>query len=87
MLKLIPPVLAALKAGQELKDPAKWKQTQNVVNACAVIITAVVAVIRYQVPDLPVTDAQIIEMASIAAAVLALINSYITTATSKKIGL
>lgn len=87
MLKLIPPILSALKAGQEIKDPASWKKGQNLINALAVIITSVVAIIRYQVPDLPVTDAQIIEMASIAAGILALINGYITTATTTKIGL
>lgn len=86
MLRTIPAVLAALKAGQELRDPAKWKQGQNLLNACALVITGIVAVLRWQMPDFPISDAQIVELASIAAAVLAFLNGYLTTASTKKIG-
>jgi hypothetical protein len=86
MLKLIGPILAALKAGQELKNPVAWKKGQNLLNSCALVITGIVAFLRWQYPNLPVTDEQILEMASIAAAILALLNRYITTASTKKIG-
>lgn len=86
MLRLIGPLLAALRAGQEIGDPAAWKKGQNLINACAAIITALVAIIRYNWPEVMVSDEQILEWAGIAAAVLASINGYITTATTKKIG-
>ena len=86
MLKLIGPVLAALKAGQELRDPASWKKGQNLINACAAIIAALVAVVRYHWPEVMVSDEQILEWAGIGAAILAAVNGYLTTATSQKIG-
>lgn len=86
MIQLIPKALAALKAGQEIGNPRAWKKGQNLVNSCAVIITFGVAVLRYYWPDLLVSDEQIIEMASAAAIVLGLINQFITTASSKKMG-
>lgn len=86
MLKLIMPLMAALQAGKEIQNPEKWKKGQNLLNSLALVITGIVAVLRYNWPELPVSDADIIEMASIAAATLALVNRYITTATSKKIG-
>jgi len=86
MVRLIMPLMSALAAGQELKDPAKWKRGQNLVNSVALIITGIVAIIRYNWPEFMATDEQIIEWASIGAAILAAINGYITTATTKKIG-
>ena len=86
MLKMIPALLNALKAGQELKDPAKWKKGQNLINGCAIVITGIVAVIRWQFPDVLISDDMIIELASIAALVLAFANRFITTASTKKIG-
>lgn len=86
MLRLIGPLLAALRAGQEISDPAAWKKGQNLINACAAIITALVAIIRYNWPEVMVSDEQILEWAALAAAALAAINGYITTATTKKIG-
>jgi hypothetical protein len=78
--------MSALAAGQELKDPAKWKRGQNLINTVALVITGIVAIIRYNWPDIMVSDEQIVEWASIGAAILAAINGYITTATTKKIG-
>ena len=86
MLNTLLELIKALEAGKELKDPAVWKKGQNLLNKCALIITGIVALLRWQFPDLPVTDEQIIEIASVLAMVLALINNFITTASTKKIG-
>ena len=83
---MIVKIFQALQAGQELRNPAAWKKGQNLINLCALVITGIVAVLRVQFPDLPMTDEQIVEIASILAGLLAVINGYITTATSKKIG-
>ena len=83
---MIVKIFQALQAGQELRNPAAWKKGQNLINLCALVITGIVAVLRVQFPDLPMTDDQIVEIASILAGLLAVINGYITTATSKKIG-
>ena len=86
MFKMIPVLLEALKKGQEIKDPTTWKKGQNLINACAAIITAIVAILRWQFPEIMVSDEQIVELASIAALVLSFINGYITTASTTKIG-
>ena len=86
LLKSIPAVLRALKAGEELKDPAKWKNVQNTMNTLAIIITAVVTVLRLQWPDLMVSDEELIAYSTIGANALLIANGYLTTATTKKIG-
>ncbi len=80
-------LIKALQAGQELKNPARWKKGQNLVNSVAAIVAAIVAVLKIGGIDIPMTDEQLIEVSSIIAAILALINGYLTTASTKKIGL
>ncbi len=82
MLKLI----KALQAGQELKDPAKWKKGQNLTNAVAAVLAGLIAVLKFGGIEIPVTDEQLVEMSSIVAAILAVVNGYITTASTQKIG-
>ncbi|MGV0961810.1 MAG: hypothetical protein ACOYB1_18450 [Limnohabitans sp.] len=79
-------LIKALQAGHELADPAAWKKGQNLMNLTASVITGLVAVLHWKWPELPVTDEQIIDIASVAAGILAVINGYLTTATSKKVG-
>jgi hypothetical protein len=86
MLRAIPAVLRALKAGEALKDPAKWKNIQNSMNALAIIGTSVVTVLRVWFPDLMVSDEELIAYSTIVANILLVANGYLTTATTKKIG-
>jgi hypothetical protein len=86
MFKMIPAILTALKLGNEIKDPTTWKKGQNLTNACAGIITAIVLVLRWQFPELMVSDEMIVELAGIAALILAFVNRVMTTASSKKVG-
>lgn len=86
MLKAIPAILRALKAGEELKDPAKWKNVQNSMNVLAIIGTAVITVLRTWFPDLMVSDEELVVYSTIGANILLLANGYLTTATTKKIG-
>jgi len=76
----------ALKAGNELKDPAKWKNRQNTANALTAVLSVLVVILRLMGIDLYLTDEQIILIAGAAATILSVANSILTTATTKKIG-
>lgn len=76
----------ALQAGQELKNPEKWKKGQNLINLVSALLAGIIAAARLAGLDIPMTDEQLIEVATIVAGVLALINGYLTTATTQKIG-
>jgi len=76
----------ALQAGQELSDPKAWKDRQTTLNLCMVVLTGAVAGLRIIWPNFPIADDQLIDYATIAATILALVNGYLTTATSKKVG-
>ena len=86
MMKKIVAVLNALKYGQELKDPAKWKQGQELTNLVGGLIAAIIALIKANYPnfELPLGAEEHIEGIVIGA--LILINIYYTRATTKKIG-
>ena len=87
MLKAIPAILKALRAGEELKDPTKWKHVQNTSNTVGIILACGVIVVRYQWPEFMLDDEQIIALSAVVANILFVVNRYLTTATSKKIGL
>jgi len=76
----------ALQAGQELAEPKVWKDRQTTLNLCMVVLTGTVAALRIIWPNFPITDDQLIDYATVAATILALANGYLTTATSKKVG-
>lgn len=85
-IEMLIKLFKALKAGQQLKDPQKWKKGQNLVNSCVAVVALAVTVLKMSLPDFLVTDEQVVEIATIIAGVLALVNGYITTASTKKIG-
>lgn len=74
--------LAALRHGSMLADPAGWKRRQNTINAIVGLIGA--ALVFYPM-DIPPED--VAAIAGGVAAVLGLLNGYITTATTDKVGL
>lgn len=76
----------ALQAGQELADPKLWKDRQTTLNLCMAVLTGAVIALRIIWPNFPITDDQLIDYASILTTILAIINGYLTTATSKKVG-
>ena len=84
---IITDAIKALQVGQELKDPAKWKAGQDLTNKVYVVLIFAVGLIRTQVDDLQVTDAQLLAIAGAIGAILAVINSFLTNATTKKIGI
>ena len=70
----------ALKAGESLQDPVKWKSVQMLMNPFLLIIGTL-----FQFLDVGATEAQI-NMVSAGLATLAVLgNSYFTKATSVKL--
>ena len=77
----------ALKYGQQLENSAGWKNRQNTTNTLVGLIGVVLATAKIGGYDLPVSDADVVLLAGAGAAVLGMLNGYLTTATTDKIGL
>jgi hypothetical protein len=73
----------AIQAGEQLKNPAAWKNVQLLMNAFLTILGAVLVF----VPDLEVSDAQLNAVAYGLATLGGLLNVYFTAATTTKVGL
>lgn len=71
-----------LRAGESLKNPAAWKDTQMTMNAVLVILGAIP-----QFVDINVTDSQLNAISYGVVAFLGVLNTYLTAATSNKVGL
>jgi hypothetical protein len=70
----------ALKAGESLQDPAKWKSVQLLMNPFLLIIGTL-----FQFLDIGATDAQINMVSAGLATIAVLLNTYFTKATSTKV--
>lgn len=79
--------LAALRHGAILADPAGWKRRQNTVNALVGLLGAVVVLLPLVGVNLDLSHEDIAAIAGGLAAVLGLLNGYLTTATTTKLGL
>ena len=79
--------LNALKAGEQLLDPATWKNRQVTANAILVLLLALVNVLKIKGIEVPVSEEMFGAMSEGIAALIGVLNMYFTTATSKKIGL
>lgn len=74
--------LAALRYGSSLTDPTIWKQRQNRLNAIIGLLGAVAAFLPVEM-----SHEDMLAIAGGVAAVGGLLNAYLTTATSDKVGL
>lgn len=80
-------LMNALKAGEELRDPALWKNRQLTLNAVTIVLATVVAGLKMFNVNIPLSDDALKLLAEIIAAILGFANIILTTATSKKVGL
>lgn len=80
LFAVVPAALRVLQAGRALSHPAAWKQVQNIINLLTAL-AAVAAALGYTVP-IPAEG-----IALVAGGVVALVNVYLTVATTDKIGL
>ena len=76
----------AIRHGQELQDPAKWKRGQNLTNAVGGLIAALVGILKWKFPDFELPSGMEEHFIEIVIGILVAANLYITTASSKKIG-
>jgi len=83
---MITDILQAAKLGNELSDPAKWKRGQKLTNKVVLFLGAVLAIARIKYPELPVSDEMLLSIGGVVAGIMAIINDYMTTATTKKLG-
>ena len=83
---IITDLIGALQAGKQLENSKEWKNAQATTNAIAAILAAVLAILPMVGFNLPVTHEQLVAIASGAAAMLGLYNTYTTVATSKTVG-
>jgi len=72
----------ALKAGEELENPAVWKNQQSLMNTFMIILGSVPIFI-----DIDVSEAQLNAISYGFAVFAGVCNLYITNATSRKVGL
>jgi hypothetical protein len=83
---MIVKIFDAMRAGRELSNPAAWKNRQTTINLLVVLLSAAAYLINIlsgkAIPDEVVKGA-----AEVIAIILGLVNAYLTTATSKKVGL
>ncbi len=81
----LPDFLRALKAGEELVNAAKVKNIQGVSSALAALLIACAVIARDYGYVLPITDAQLGELAVIGTTLV--FNAWATFATSARVGL
>lgn len=75
-------IFAALRYGSSLTDPALWKRRQNTINAVVGLLGAIVVLF-----PLEISREDLEMVAGGVAVLLGLLNGYLTTATSDKVGL
>lgn len=83
-MKALLALLNVLRKGEQVTNPAAWKNRQISANALAVFVAALAGLARAL--DIPweVTDADAL---AIGGGVLALVNVVLTAATSRRVGL
>jgi len=76
----------ALKTGEQLADPTTWKVRQNAINVCTAALGLVFAFMPHLQSTLGITNDDLLMIAGGIATIGGVVNNYLTTATTKKIG-
>lgn len=80
-------IFRALRAGEELKNAATWKNRQNAASALVTLLGAALVLAQTAGLKLDISPDDLALIAGGIAAIGGLLNAGITTATSAKIGL
>lgn len=80
----IPAIFQAWQAGNVIKDPAKWKAGTELTNYLTAIIAGIIAIAKWQYPDLVVTEEMKDLILQVLGGILVLINVISTRITTKK---
>jgi hypothetical protein len=83
---MITEMIAALKAGQELKQSGTWRQLQVASNALVAIVGAALMVLGWLGFRPDISAEQVAAVCGGIAALGGIYNSYTTVATDKRIG-
>jgi hypothetical protein len=86
-IMIITDAIKVLKAGEELKNPANWKKGQVLTNTVGGLVMGAVAIIKWKLPDIEIPQVVSDYAIEIISGALVVANAYMTTATSKKVGL
>jgi hypothetical protein len=70
----IPEIYKAYQAGNIIKDPAKWKAGTELTNYLTAILAGVIALAKWQLPDLVITEEVKDLVLQILGGILVLIN-------------
>ena len=79
-------VIKALKAGEELSNPATWKKGQHLTNTVGALVLSVMGLVRWKFPEANIPAELADTLTQIIVGVLIAVNLYLTPATTKKIG-
>jgi hypothetical protein len=83
---IIKDFITVLKTGEELKNPANWKKGQVLTNTVGGLVMAAVAIIKWKFPDIEIPQVVADYAIEIISGALVVANAYMTTASTKKIG-
>jgi len=81
---MITEMIKAVKAGEELKDPAKWKNRVETINLVGIVLAAIVLIVRWKYPTIIIPAGVTEYVAEIIGTILAIVNLYFNRATTKK---
>jgi hypothetical protein len=76
----------ALRAGETLTNPTKWKDRQDTVNAVVAILGLLLWIVGKAGMPLEISENDLAVVAGGVAVVLGAVNAYLTTATTEKKG-
>ncbi len=80
-------LLRVLRAGEELAHVETWKVRQNAINALFALLGALAVLLPVLGVRLEVSDEDLLAIAGGIAAVGGVLNAWLTTATTRRIGL
>lgn len=86
-MKALSALFRALRAGEELANADTWKNRQNAANAILALLGALLALAQSFGINLDIPPSDLAVVASGIAIVGGLLNAYLTTSTSARIGL
>lgn len=80
-------VMKVLKAGEVLKDPAKWKKGQLLTNAVVGVVSGGLGLLKWQLPDIEIPPEAEELLVNILMSALIGVNLFVTAASSDKISI
>jgi len=84
---IITDAIKVMRAGEVLKNPARWKKGQILSNAVVGLIAGLAGLIKWKFPDAEIPQVAQDYAVEIITGLLALINVYFAAATTDKISI